>query len=154
MFYSFIFCFVYFRFIDIKAQAYSTETETNESEVETEYESDWMDRPFVRDRLKEQILAGGGKVYENFNEIPKNEYKNTKLITNVPNTTAKNIWCLSAGIPAYNHRWIIRCCLEVSQHFLLMLQFYINQPPTRRIMRLSSLSYEITLLLDNILHTV
>ncbi|XP_020289053.1 uncharacterized protein LOC109857289 [Pseudomyrmex gracilis] len=100
------------RFIDIKAQAYNTETETNESEIETEYEGDWMDRPFARDRLREQILAGGGKIYEDFDQIPKNEYKNTKLITNVPNTTAKNIWCLSAGIPAYSHRWIIRCCLE------------------------------------------
>lgn len=83
-------------------------------ETETDNEQEWTQRPFVRDRLHTQILAGGGKVYEDFNDVPKAEYAKTKLITNVPNTTAKSILCLSLGIPAYNHKWIIRCCTEVN----------------------------------------
>lgn len=83
------------------------------SDPGTENEEEWVKKPFVRDRLNNQIIAGGGKVYTDFNEIPQDEYKNTKLITNVPNTTAKTLLCLSVGIPAYNHNWIIRCCQEV-----------------------------------------
>ncbi|RLU20538.1 hypothetical protein DMN91_007149 [Ooceraea biroi] len=90
----------------------NVETEATETEAETENEDDWTKRPFVRERLHTQITAGGGKVYENFDQIPKEEYKNTKLIANVPNTTAKAILCLSVDIPAYNHKWIIRCCSE------------------------------------------
>lgn len=30
----------------------------------------------------------------------------------MPNVTAKSLLCLSVGIPAYNHNWIIQCCLE------------------------------------------
>lgn len=90
------------------------DSSASDTEEETENEDDWTERPFVRDRLRTQIIAGGGKLYENFEEIPKDEYKVTKLITNVPNTTMKGILCLSVGIPAYNHKWIIRCCLEVN----------------------------------------
>ncbi|CAK9799009.1 TP53-binding protein 1 [Anthophora quadrimaculata] len=82
------------------------------SDPGTEPEEEWVRKPFVRDRLHTQIIAGGGKVYTDFNEIPQDEYKHTKLITNVPNTTAKTLLCLSVGIPAYNHNWIIRCCQE------------------------------------------
>lgn len=86
----------------------SSDVGTSEDEIE------WSKKPFIRDRLSRQIVAGGGKVYADFNEIPQDEYKNTKLITNVPNTTAKALLCLSVGIPVYNHNWIIRCCQEVS----------------------------------------
>ncbi|XP_003699282.2 uncharacterized protein LOC100877346 [Megachile rotundata] len=82
------------------------------SDPGTENEEEWSKKPFIRDRLNAQIVAGGGKVYTDFNEIPQEEYKNTKLITNVPNTTAKTLLCLSVGIPAYHHNWIIRCCQE------------------------------------------
>lgn len=82
------------------------------SETGTENEEEWVRRPFVRDRLKTQIEAGKGKIYEEFDLIPKEEYKNTKLITNVPNVTAKSLLCLSVGIPTFNHNWIIQCCQE------------------------------------------
>ncbi|XP_072763554.1 uncharacterized protein [Anoplolepis gracilipes] len=95
-----------------KEPASSIEIEVSDTEVETENEEEWNERPFVRDRLHAQILAGGGKIYENFDQIPREEYKNTTLITNVPNTTAKSVLCLSVGIPMCNHRWIIRCCSE------------------------------------------
>ncbi|XP_076167301.1 uncharacterized protein LOC143146681 [Ptiloglossa arizonensis] len=91
---------------------YQVDSKDCNSDPETENEEEWTKKPFVRDRLNMQIVAGGGKVYEDFNEIPQDEYKSTKLITNVPNTTAKTLLCLSVGIPAYNHNWIIRCCKE------------------------------------------
>ncbi|XP_053983485.1 uncharacterized protein LOC128878885 [Hylaeus volcanicus] len=91
---------------------YQADSKDCNSDPETEYEEEWTKKPFVRDRLNTQIIAGGGKVYTDFNEIPQDEYKSTKLITNVPNTTAKTLLCLSVGIPAYNHNWIIRCCQE------------------------------------------
>lgn len=83
----------------------------------------------MRDRLYTQIREGGGKIYlseteldeyvvEEFSQIPKDEYKKMKLITNVPNTTTKYILCLSAGIPVCNHKWIIRCCEEVVRYLL------------------------------------
>ncbi|XP_043480539.1 serine-rich adhesin for platelets-like [Leptopilina heterotoma] len=85
-------------------------TDSNSSEVGTENEEVWNGRPFVRERLEQQIVAGGGKVYESFDLIPVSEYESTKLITNLPNLTAKSLLCLSVGISAYNHMWVIRSC--------------------------------------------
>ncbi|XP_011302885.1 tumor suppressor p53-binding protein 1 [Fopius arisanus] len=86
--------------------------ESANSETETENEAEWSRIPFVRERLTAQITGCGGKVYEEFKDIPVEEYKNTKLITNVPNITAKSLLCLSVGIHPVNHRWVIRCCQE------------------------------------------
>ncbi|XP_076290946.1 uncharacterized protein LOC143214149 [Lasioglossum baleicum] len=91
---------------------YQSDIKDCSSDPGTENEEEWSKKPFVSDRLIAQISAGNGKVYTDFNDIPENEYKSTKLITNVPNTTAKALLCLSVGIPAYNHNWIIRCCQE------------------------------------------
>ncbi|KAG7207764.1 hypothetical protein KM043_009374 [Ampulex compressa] len=91
---------------------YQIESKDSGSDAGTENEEEWIQTPFVRDRLQKQIIAGGGKVYTDFNLVPKDEYKDTKLITNVPNSTAKSLLCLSVGIPAYNHKWIIRCCQQ------------------------------------------
>ncbi|XP_043463331.1 uncharacterized protein LOC122499211 [Leptopilina heterotoma] len=85
-------------------------TDSNSSEVGTENEEVWNGRPFVRERLEQQIVAGGGKVYESFDLIPVSEYESTKLITNLPNLTAKSLLCLSVGISASNHMWVIRSC--------------------------------------------
>lgn len=93
---------------------YQADSRDYSSDAGTENEEEWVKKPFIRDRLNKQIKAGGGKVYTDFNEIPEDEYNKTKLITNVPNATAKTLLCLSVGIPAYNHNWIIRCCQEVS----------------------------------------
>ncbi|KAL0119608.1 hypothetical protein PUN28_007802 [Cardiocondyla obscurior] len=89
----------------------NVETEGTETDFETEYEDDW-DQHFKRDRLQAQIISGGGKVYDDFEQVPKEDYSDTILITNVPNTTAKSILCLSVGIRVCNHKWIIRCCTE------------------------------------------
>ena len=93
---------------------YQADNKDSDSEPGTENEEEWTRKPFVRSRLIEQINAGGGKIYENFEAVPEEEYGNTKLITNVPNLTKKSLYCLSVGIKAYNHQWIIRCCKEVS----------------------------------------
>lgn len=89
-------------------------TDSNSSEVGTENEEIWNGRPFIRERLEQQLIAGGGKVYESFDLIPISEYESTKLITNLPNLTAKSLLCLSVGISAYNHMWVIRSCQNVS----------------------------------------
>ncbi|XP_024879772.1 uncharacterized protein LOC112459733 isoform X2 [Temnothorax curvispinosus] len=96
-----------------KTEATDLETEDGtENETETECETDWGNQPFVRTRLRNQIVAGGGKVYENFGQIPKDEYEKTVLITNVPNYTETSILCLSVDIPVCSHKWITRCCAE------------------------------------------
>ncbi|KAK0180504.1 hypothetical protein PV327_006136 [Microctonus hyperodae] len=82
------------------------------SESGTDLEQEWNKTPFVRERLTAQIIAGGGKIYEKFDDIPINEYGITKLITNVPNITAKSLQCLSVGIHSWNHQYIIRSCLN------------------------------------------
>lgn len=83
---------------------------------DTDHEEDWIKVPFVRHRLKAQLTAAGGLVYDIVQDIPKEDYDNTRLITNVPNCTAKSIECLSLGIKALNHNWVIRCCREVCQN--------------------------------------
>lgn len=55
--------------------------------------------PFVKDHLRNQIECGGGKVYEHFEDIPKNKYKMCKLIAPHPCMTAKYVQCLAADIP-------------------------------------------------------
>ncbi|XP_008555922.1 uncharacterized protein LOC103577166 [Microplitis demolitor] len=82
------------------------------SEEGTDYEVEWSSIPFLRERLVEQITAGGGRVYNTFDEIPPAEYSKTKLITNVPNITATSLLCLSVGILPYNHQWIITSCIN------------------------------------------
>ncbi|KAJ8683671.1 hypothetical protein QAD02_019463 [Eretmocerus hayati] len=95
-------------------EKYQVSQPSNDSESEpgTENEEQWVKRPFVRNRLKEQLISGGGKVYDNFEDIPPEEYAITKHITNVPNLTKKALLCLSVGIKTYNHQWVIRSCLE------------------------------------------
>ncbi|XP_046749546.1 TP53-binding protein 1-like [Diprion similis] len=87
-------------------------TDDSCSEPGTENEEEWLKTPFVKDRVKKQLINGGGIVYDSFKQIPQSEYKKVKLITNVPNLTAKSIQCLSVGIPTYSHNWVIQCCRD------------------------------------------
>ncbi|XP_058055948.1 mucin-2-like [Anopheles bellator] len=68
--------------------------------------------PFVKQHLRRQIEAGGGKVYNFFEDVPKNKYKNCKLIAPRPSTTALYIQCLACNIVAVSHEWIAQCCHE------------------------------------------
>ncbi|XP_012256975.3 TP53-binding protein 1-like isoform X2 [Athalia rosae] len=88
------------------------QTDDSCSETGTENEEDWRKIPFIKERIQKQLTSGGGKVYDSFKLIPQSEYKNTKLITNVPNLTAKSVQCMSVGIPTCSHNWVINCCKE------------------------------------------
>lgn len=54
--------------------------------------------PFVKEYLQNQIEAGGGVIYNHFEDIPKNKYKQCKLIAARPCATAKYVQCLAANI--------------------------------------------------------
>lgn len=96
----------------------SDDTRDSNSDPGTENEEEWSRKPFVRDRLVAQLIAGGGKVYDTFESIPPEDYVNTIHITNVPNTTRKSLLCLSVGIKPYNHQWVIRSCQGVSSFLI------------------------------------
>ncbi|XP_052902870.1 TP53-binding protein 1-like isoform X2 [Anopheles moucheti] len=79
--------------------------------------------PFVKQHIRRQIEAGGGKVYQFFEDVPKNKYKQCKLIAPRPSTTAIYVQCLASNIVAVSHEWIIQCCqvmmmLDYKQHAL------------------------------------
>lgn len=52
----------------------------------------------MKEHLRLQIEAGGGKVYNHFEDIPKNKYKQCILVAAHPCTTAKYVQCLAADI--------------------------------------------------------
>uniref|UniRef100_A0A182KAV5 BRCT domain-containing protein n=1 Tax=Anopheles christyi TaxID=43041 RepID=A0A182KAV5_9DIPT len=66
--------------------------------------------PFVKQHIRRQIEAGGGKVYQFFEDVPKNKYKQCKLIAPRPSITAMYVQCLASDIVAVSHEWIIQCC--------------------------------------------
>lgn len=68
--------------------------------------------PFVKDRLKLQLERAGATVYNNFDDISSKLWKNTYLISNKPNISAKYVQCLCIGIKLICHDWVIRCCNE------------------------------------------
>lgn len=54
--------------------------------------------PFFKDHLKQQIEAAGGTVYNNFENVPSNKYRNCFLLAPFPCITAKYVQCLAANI--------------------------------------------------------
>ncbi|CAG5059321.1 unnamed protein product [Parnassius apollo] len=74
----------------------------------------FCDRPFNKERLKEQLEAGGGIVHSHFDDVPKNKYSVCKLIAPRPCLTAKYIQCLAADIRALSHGWVIMSCIRNS----------------------------------------
>lgn len=68
--------------------------------------------PFVKERLKLQLEMGGATVYDSLDQIPQRMWKNTYLISNRPNTSAKYIKAVSVSIKLVCHDWVIRCCNE------------------------------------------
>ncbi|XP_045512173.1 TP53-binding protein 1-like isoform X2 [Pieris brassicae] len=92
---------------------YSSEEdgETSSSMVGTDTEDlVFCNRPFNKERLKEQLEAGGGTVYSDFEDVPKNKYSVCKLIAPRPCLTMKYILCLAADIRAVSHGWVIMSC--------------------------------------------
>ncbi|KPJ20947.1 Tumor suppressor p53-binding protein 1 [Papilio machaon] len=72
----------------------------------------FCDKPFNKERLKEQLEAGGGIVHSHFDDVPKSKYSVCKLIAPRPCLTAKYIQCLAADIRALSHGWVISSCLQ------------------------------------------
>ncbi|XP_046966507.1 TP53-binding protein 1-like [Vanessa cardui] len=92
---------------------YSSEEdgETTSTMAGTDTEDlEFSDRPFNKERLKEQLEAGGGTVYSHFDDVPKNKYTVCKLIAPRPCLTAKYIQCLAADIRSVSHAWVITSC--------------------------------------------
>ncbi|CAK1542328.1 unnamed protein product [Leptosia nina] len=92
---------------------YSSEEdgETTSSMIGTDTEDlEFCDRPFNKERLKEQLEASGGIVYSDFEDVPKNKYSVCKLIAPRPCLTMKYILCLAADIRAVSHAWVIMSC--------------------------------------------
>lgn len=94
------------------ARQYSSEEDSEApSTVGTDTEDfEFSTRPFNKERLKEQLEAGGGVVYSHFDEIPKNKYALCKLIAPRPCLTAKYIQCLASDVRAVLHDWVIASC--------------------------------------------
>ncbi|KAJ0175256.1 hypothetical protein K1T71_009397 [Dendrolimus kikuchii] len=100
---------------DKDTRHYSSEEdgEMNSSSAGTDTEDlVFCDMIFNKERLKEQLEAGGGVVYSHFDEVPKAKYTVCKLIAPRPCLTAKYILCLAANITAVNHGWVIMSCKE------------------------------------------
>ncbi|KAJ8718349.1 hypothetical protein PYW08_002586 [Mythimna loreyi] len=98
---------------------YSSEEdgETTSSVAGTDTEDlEFCDRPFNKERLKEQLEAGGGTVYSHFDDVPKNKYSVCKLIAPRPCLTAKFIQCLAADIRSVSHGWVIMSCINGTLH--------------------------------------
>ncbi|CAH2049537.1 unnamed protein product, partial [Iphiclides podalirius] len=72
----------------------------------------FCERPFNKERLKEQLEAGGGIVHSHFDDVPKGKYSVCKLIAPRPCLTAKYIQCLAADIRAISHGWVIMSCIN------------------------------------------
>ncbi|XP_075979391.1 uncharacterized protein LOC142978730 [Anticarsia gemmatalis] len=77
---------------------------------------EFCDRPFNKERLKEQIEAGGGVVYSHFDDVPKNKYSVCKLVAPRPCLTAKYIQCVAADVRCVSHGWVISCCSDNTLH--------------------------------------
>lgn len=72
--------------------------------------------PFVKEHLRQQIEAGGGKVYQHFEDIPKTKYKQCKLIAPHPSATAKYVQCLAVDIAVSANLLSFPICLKSHQN--------------------------------------
>lgn len=54
--------------------------------------------PFIKEHLRRQIEAGGGVVFEHFEDVPKGKYRYVKLVAAQPCSTAKYVQCMAADI--------------------------------------------------------
>lgn len=85
--------------------------------------SEFSGIPFIKSHLWNQLETGGAKVYEYFEDVPKNKYKVCKVISHRPCLTAKYVQCLSLDIQAISHQWVIDCCksgklLDLKNYYL------------------------------------
>ncbi|XP_048484532.1 TP53-binding protein 1 [Plutella xylostella] len=99
-----------------ESRHYSSEDDSSMAGTDTE-ELVFTDIPFHKERLREQLQAGGGVVHSHFDDVPKNKYSVCKLIAPRPCLTAKYIQCLAADIRAVLHTWVIASCTDGLKDF-------------------------------------
>ncbi|XP_013169995.1 PREDICTED: uncharacterized protein LOC106119506 isoform X1 [Papilio xuthus] len=98
-----------------ESRHYSSEDDSEATSALTGTDTEdlvFCDKPFNKERLKEQLEAGGGIVHSHFDDVPKSKYSVCKLIAPRPCLTAKYIQCLAADIRALSHGWVISSCLQ------------------------------------------
>ncbi|XP_055909449.1 TP53-binding protein 1-like [Eupeodes corollae] len=66
--------------------------------------------PYVKRYIQKQLEAGGAKIYNYFEDVPKNKYKQCKLIAPRPCITAKYVQCIASDIQAISHDWVVDSC--------------------------------------------
>lgn len=84
--------------------------------------------PFVKQHIIKQIESGGGKVYNHFEEIPKNKYNQCKLIAPHPCITAKYVQCLAVDIHVSKTKIILHSKKKVFNNFYFFVSrlFHMN----------------------------
>ncbi|XP_013140540.1 PREDICTED: uncharacterized protein LOC106104890 [Papilio polytes] len=75
----------------------------------------FCDKPFNKERLKEQLEAGGGIVHSDFELVPRSKYGVCRLIAPRPCLTAKYIQCVAGGVRALAHGWVVASCQQASK---------------------------------------
>lgn len=103
--------------LELESKQYNSEDdgESSSTQAGTDCEDlEFSNKPFNKERLKEQLEAGGGVVYSHFEDVPKATYSVCKLVAPRPCLTAKFIQCLAADIKAIMHQWVITCCTKDS----------------------------------------
>lgn len=87
-------------------------------------ETKFSSLPFVKEYLQNQIEAGGGVVYSHFEVIPKNKYKQCKLIAARPCSTAKYVQCLAANITVSNSHILVNGISSYTVIIILLIERY------------------------------
>ncbi|XP_026464958.1 TP53-binding protein 1-like [Ctenocephalides felis] len=90
------------------ARQEACEASGTDSEYSTDAENCTV--PFMKERLRHQLEAGGGLGLVTLKKIPQNKYRTCILIAPRPCHTAKYIQCLAANIKAVLHTWVVDCC--------------------------------------------
>ncbi|CAG9566359.1 unnamed protein product [Danaus chrysippus] len=95
-----------------ESRHYSSEEDGESTAAGTDCEDlVFCERPYNKERLREQLDTAGGVVYSHFDDVPKTKYQQCYLISPRPCLTAKYISCLAAGVKAVSHDWVIQSCM-------------------------------------------
>ncbi len=96
--------------------------EVDPEDVSDELEPYLEPTMYVKDHLRRQLIAGGGKILERFDHSQLLEDDDTVLVVcNRPCRTERYIRSLAARIRAVSHDWVIHCC----QVILILLESVI-----------------------------
>lgn len=77
-----------------------------------DFDFKFSNHPFVKARLRAQLIAGGAIMHDSLEDVPSQKLGQTYLIANRPSRTAAYVACMAAGVRICCHDWVIRCCAE------------------------------------------